>query len=173
VVPAGIVGLVFDASAVIDIADADRALLTLIAERLAPVIIPTPILDEVETLSEADCTVLGLTVVEPSLDQLTEAAVRRGRLSEEDHLCLIVARDSGAICVTSDGALYDECVAAGVEVWRGLRPLIRLVELGHLEARIAIVTVRAIRATNSYITMAVVRAFAVEIRAATRRARRR
>lgn len=171
--PAGIVGLVFDASALIDLVDTDRALLTLIAERLAPVIIPTPILEEVETLSEADCKVLGLTVVEPSLDQLTEAAVRRGRLSEEDHLCLTVARDSGAICVTSDGALYDECDAVGVEAWRGLRPLVRLVELGHLEVRAAMVTVRAIRATNSYITVAVVRAFAVEIRTAARRARRR
>jgi hypothetical protein len=173
VVATGIVGLVFDASAVIDIADTDRALLTLIAGRLAPVIIPTPILKEVETLGEADCKVLGLTVVEPSLDQLTEAAVRRGRLSEEDHLCLIVARDSGAICVTSDGALYDECLATGVEAWRGLRPLVRLVELGELEVRVAMATVRAIRTTNSYITVAVVRAFAVEIRTAARRSRRR
>jgi hypothetical protein len=165
-------GLVFDASALIDIADADRALLTIIAREIAPVIVPTPILEEVETLSEADCIALGLTVLEPSIEQLTESAVRRGRLSEEDHLCLIVARDLGVICVTSDGALYDECVATGVAVWRGLRPLITLVELGRLDARAAIVTVRTIRATNSYITVSVVRAFAVEIRTAARRARR-
>lgn len=162
----------FDASALIDIADANRVLLAVIAHEIAPVIVPTPILDEVATLSEADCAALGLTVHEPSLKQLTEAAVRRGRLSEEDYLCLIVARDLGATCVTSDGALYNECVAAGVAVWRGLRPLIALVELGRLEARAAIVTVRTIRATNAYITASVVRGFAIEIRAVARRARR-
>lgn len=70
-------------------------------------------------------------------------------------------------------ATYDECLATVVEAWRGLRPLVRLVELRELEVRAAMATVRAIRATNSYITVAVVRAFAVEIRTAARRARRR
>ena len=166
------VGLIFDASALIDIVDAQPALLTLIAQAIAPVIIPTPVLGEVSTLSEDDCVALGLTVLEPSLGQLADAATARGRLSEEDHLCLIVARDLGATCVTSDGALYNECIAAGVAVWRGLRPLMTLVELGRLDARAAIVTVRTIRATNAYITASVVRAFAIEIRAVARRARR-
>lgn len=166
------VGLVFDASALIDIADADRALLTLIAQAIGPVIVPTPVLGEVSTLTETDCAALGLTVLEPSLEQLTEATIRRGRLSEEDRLCLIVARDLGATCVTSDGALYDACVEGGIGVWRGLRPLIALVDLGVLDARAAIVTVRTIRATNAYIITSVVRAFIVEIRAAAHRARR-
>jgi len=163
--------LVFDASALIDIVDSDPRLLSLIARELGPVIVPTPVLDEVETLTEAECVGLGLVVFEPSIDQLTESALWRGRLSEEDHLCLIVARDRGAICVTSDGALYSECVAEGITAWRGLRPLILLVELGHLEPRAAIVIVRTIRAGNSYVTASVVRAFAVEIRMAARRAR--
>lgn len=170
--PGEVVALVFDASAIIDIADADRALLTVIAEGIAPVVVPTPILREVETLSEADCVALGLTLLEPSLDQFTEAALHRGRLSLEDHLCLIVARDLRATCVTNDGALYDECVRSRVAVWRGLRPLVRLVELGRLDARAAIATVRTIRATNSYITVSVVRGFSIEIRVAARRARR-
>lgn len=115
------VGLVFDASALIDLVDAQPSLLTLIGQAIAPVIIPTPVLGEVSTLSDADCAALGLTVLEPSLEQLTEAATGRGRLSEEDHLCLIVARDLGATCVTSDGAFYGEYVASGVAVWRGLQ----------------------------------------------------
>lgn len=168
----GIVGLVFDASALIDIADAEPALLTAIAREIAPVIVLTPILAEVETLSDSDCETLGLTVLEPSLAQLTEASIRRGRLSDEDHLCLVVARDLGATVVTSDGALFEACWASGVDVWRGLRPLIKLVELGRLDARAAIVTVRTIRAVNSYITVSVVRAFVVEIRTAARKARR-
>jgi hypothetical protein len=166
------VGLVFDACALIDMVDGAPDLLTMIAREIAPIFIPVPVLREVSTLTEADCVALGLTVVEPTLDQLEEAAKARGRLSEEDHLCLIVARDLGATCVTSDGALYKACVADGVEVWRGLRPIVLLVERGHLEFRSAFVTVRAIRATNDHITTAVVRGFVVEIRSAAKKAAR-
>ncbi len=166
------VGLVFDASALIDVVDSDPTLLTLIAREIAPVLIPLPVLREVSTLTEEDCVALGLTIVVPTLEQLEEAATARGSLSEEDHLCLIVARDLGATCVTSDGALYKACVAEGIEVWRGLRPLIALVARGHLEAHAAIVTVRSIRKSNAYITTAVVHAFAIEIRSAGRKAAR-
>jgi hypothetical protein len=79
----------------------------------------------------------------------------------------------GATCVTSDAALYNECVKESVVAWRGLRPIIQLVDDGHLEVRAAIVTVRRIRATNAYITTEVVRAFVVEIRSAGKRAARR
>ena len=97
----------------------------------------------------------------------------RPSVSEEDWLCLIAARDLGATCVTSDGALYRACLERRVDAWRGLRPFVVLVELGVLDARAAIATVRAIRATNAYMTTAVLRAFSVEIRLAARRARRR
>jgi hypothetical protein len=167
------VGLVFDASALIDIVDADPTLLTTIARKIAPVLIPLPVLREVSTLTEEDCVALGLTIVVPTLDQLQEAATARGSLSEEDHLCLIVARDLGATCVTSDGALYKACVAVGIDAWRGLRPLIALVARGHLEVRAAIVTVRSIRKTNAYITTAVVHTFAIEIRSAGKKAARK
>jgi rRNA-processing protein FCF1 len=164
------VGLVFDASALIDIVDADPALLTSVAQHIAPVLIPMPVLREVSSLTEEDCAKLGLTLVEPTMEQLEEAATAGGRLSEEDHLCLILARDSGAVCVTSDGALYKACKRDGVEVWRGLRPLIVLVARGHLEIHAAIATVRAIKRSNLYITTVVVRSFVVEIRSAGRKA---
>lgn len=167
------VGLVFDASALIDIVDADPTLLTTVAREIGPVLIPIPVLREVSTLTEEDCDALGLTIVVPTLEQLDEAATARGSLSEEDHLCLIVARDLGAICVSSDGALHKACVAEGVDVWRGLRPLIVLVAGGHLEVRAAIVTVRAIRKSNAYITTAVVHAFVIEIRSAGKKAAKR
>jgi predicted nucleic acid-binding protein len=166
------VGLVFDASALIDIVDTDPTLLTTVAREIAPVLIPAPVLREVFTLTEEDCNARGLTAIVPTIEQLAEAATTRGSLSEEDHLCLIVARDLGATCVTSDGALYKACVAEGVTVWRGLRPLIALVAVGHLEVRAAIVTVRAIQQSNAYITTAVIRAFVIEIRAAGKKAAR-
>lgn len=61
-------------------------------------------------------------------------------------------------------------MAEGVEVWRGLRPLIALVASGHMEVRAAIVTVRAIKKSNAYITTSVVRAFVIEIRTAAKKA---
>jgi rRNA-processing protein FCF1 len=167
-----VVGLVFDASALIDIVDADPALLTTVAQHIAPVLIPMPVLREVSSLTDKGCAKLGLTLVEPTIEQLEEAATAGGSLSEEDHLCLIVARDSGATCVTSDGALYNACKREGVEVWRGLRPLIVLVTRGHLEVHAAIATVRAIKRSNLYITTVVVRSFLVEIRSAGRKAAR-
>lgn len=93
-------GFVFDASALIDIVDSDPTLLTLIAREIAPVLIPFPVLREVSTLTEEHCLGLGLIIVVPTIEQLEEAATARGSLSEEDHLCLIVARDLGATCVT-------------------------------------------------------------------------
>lgn len=167
------VGLVFDASALIDIVDSDARLLTTFAREIGPVLIPVPVLREVSTLTEEDCLALGLTVVLPTLEQLGEAATARGSLSEEDHLCLIVARDLGAICATSDGALYNACVAERVDAWRGLQPLITLVVAGHLEVRAAILIVRAIKESNAYITTAVLRAFVVEIRGAGKKGARR
>ena len=166
------VGLVFDASALIDIVDADPTLLTAVARQIAPILIPVPVLREVSTLSKAGCAALGLTVIEPTMEQLEEAATARGSLSEEDHLCLIVARDLGATCVTSDGALYNACISERVDVWRGLRPLIALVSGGHLEVRAAILIVRAIKESNAYITTAVLRAFVIEIRSAGKKAGR-
>jgi rRNA-processing protein FCF1 len=167
----GVDALVLDASALIDLVDTDPHLLALIAQHSAPVIIPSPILAEVSTLDEPGCAALGALVVEPTIEQLHEAAVADGTLSEEDWLCLLIARDRGAVCVTNDGALHRACLERGVTVWRGLRPLIMLVELDVIDARAAIGAVRTIRATNAYVTTAVVRAFAVEIRAAGRRRR--
>ncbi|CAN5852825.1 hypothetical protein BH23CHL8_BH23CHL8_10740 [soil metagenome] len=161
--------LVLDASVLIDLVDTDPRLLGLIAQHIAPVIIPSPILAEVSTLDEAGCAALGAQIVEPTIEQLHDAATAGGTLSEEDWLCLLIARDRGATCVTNDGALYRACVELSVKVWRGLRPLIVLVELDVIDARAAIAAVRAIRATNAYVTLAVVRAFLVEIRAAGRR----
>ena len=73
--------LVGDASVLIDIADANEAVLGLIAQHLARVIIPTPVLAEVDGLDELKCAALGLEVVEPTLDQLREAATPHSALS--------------------------------------------------------------------------------------------
>jgi hypothetical protein len=151
--------LVGDASVLIDIADANEAVLGLIAQHLARVIIPTPVLAEVDGLDELRCAALGLEVVEPTLDQLREAAIPHPALSFADKICMIVARDVGGIAWTSDGPLGDECDAHGVPRMRGLRPLIALVEAGAVAIDVAVGTVDLISVNNPYITPPIVAEF--------------
>lgn len=149
-------GLVGDASVLIDIVDANEPVLALIVQHIAPVIIPTPVLGEVKTLDEVRCAALGLDLVEPTLEQLREAAIPHPALSFYDEVCLIVARDGGYTCWTNDGPLGDECASAGVARMRGLRPLLHLVESGALSMAAAVGTVEVIQTINPYITQAVV-----------------
>jgi rRNA-processing protein FCF1 len=153
------VELVGDANVLIDIADANEAVLALIAQYLGRVLIPTPVLAEVDSLDALKCAALGLDVVEPTLDRLREAANPHPALSFADRVCLIVARDDGATCWTNDGPLSDECRANGVPRMRGLRPLIKLVEAGALALDVAVGTVDLISANNPYITPAIVSDF--------------
>ena len=151
--------LVGDANVLIDIADANEAILALVAQHLGRVLIPTPVLAEVDRLDELKCAALGLNVVEPTLDQLREAATPHPALSFADKVCLIVARDAGATCWTNDGPLSDECQANKVPRMRGLRPLIELVAAGAVALDVAVGTVDVISANNSYITPAIVSEF--------------
>ena len=77
-------GLVGDACVLIDFADANEPVLGLIARHVARVIVPTPVLAEVGSLDELKCAALGLEVLEPTLDQLREAAVAHPKLSFAD-----------------------------------------------------------------------------------------
>lgn len=162
--------LVGDADVLIDIADANEAVLALIVQHVARVIVPTPVLAEVDALDELKCAALGLEVIEPTLEQLQEASVPHPALSFADKVCLIVARDAGATCWTNDGPLSDECQARGVPRVRGLRPILVLVENGTLPLAVALGTVELISANNPYITPAIVEEFR---RLATEAARRR
>ena len=170
--PRAVTTYVFDACALIDLFESDVGLLGLIARHLGPVVVLTPILGEVTGLEEDLCAELGLSIIEPTLDQMSEAANAGGRLSFYDWLCLIAARDAGWTCVSSDGALLQVCQQQNVATVRGLRPILELVERGHLHFRLAVSAIRAIRTKNCYITVAVVSAFTEELRAAARVARR-
>lgn len=165
--------LVLDASVLIDIADVRLELLSTVRMSLGRTAVPAPVLHEVDQIDRGCCASLGLEVVEPTLGQLAEAAAPLAGLSEEDMICLIIARDSGGICVTSDGALFNTCGRLGIPCWRGLRLLLKLAECGALEVRTAIAVVRDIRAINVYVTPDMVRAFAIEALAIQRSQRRR
>jgi predicted nucleic acid-binding protein len=124
------VGLVTDANVLIDYAATDESVLALAARHLGRLIVPLPVLDEVEQLDVAACERLGIDVVEPTLAQLLEAGAERGRLSFEDRLCLVVARDAGWRCVTNDRRLRAACDTASVPVMWSLELLLELVLAG-------------------------------------------
>ena len=163
--------LLLDASVLIDFCDGDRGLIGLIASRIGPVLVPTPVLGEVGALEEADCQDLGLRLLEPTFGQMSEAANGGGALSFYDWLCLIVARDAGWTCVTNDGALLRTCREQGVSTMRGLRPVLMIVDIGEIDHRRALAFVRVVRQANPYINADVVSTFVRELRTAARRRR--
>jgi hypothetical protein len=95
----------------IDYQKSDFSVLGLVNKHVGEVHVLTTILEKVEGLDVVDCERLGLKAVEPELNQLTLAATKRGQLSFRDHLCLLVASDSGFVCVTNDKPLRKACSA--------------------------------------------------------------
>ena len=67
-----------DANVLIDYAKTSPEILGLVADHVGPVYVAAAVLDEVEQLDEAQCQAIGLTVVDGTLAQLTEASQRGG-----------------------------------------------------------------------------------------------
>jgi hypothetical protein len=166
--------LVLDACVLIDYLDEDAELLRMITEHLHEVIVPRPVLTQVTNLTEKGAIALGLQVFVPTEIQFQEASIRRGRLSFEDHLCLVIARDVGAPCATSDVHLIKACRAANLEHREAWAPLLDLVKLGEIGEDRCHDAVRSMRDRNgAYITTAVFQVFEKRLRSAARRGRRR
>jgi len=122
--------LLLDANVLVDYAHCDDSILALISTHVGTVHVATPVLGEVKEIAKADCTRLGVTLVEPDLDQLLTAANARGRMSMQDHLCLLLAKERGWTCVTNDRRLRLECAAQGVPLIWGVELICKLVEGG-------------------------------------------
>ena len=129
--------LVFDANVLIDFWEGNRSLLRVVSTQYGLIVIPTVVFDEVEQLTVRHCRSLGIDIVEPTLEQLTAASQEGGGLSLEDQLCLRVAQERGAYCVTNDGLLRQACTNNAVPVLWGLELLAILVEEGHTTTKIA------------------------------------
>ena len=156
-------GLVPDANVLIDYAESDRKVLTLIARHIAAIHVPSPVLAEVRRLAAREAARLGVEVIEPTLAQATEAARGAGPTSFEDRLCLVVARDRGWACLTNDKALRKACEEAGVRCIWGLEAMVLLVRSGRLAAKRAWITAKRIGAGNPYITKAILGRFREQI----------
>jgi len=157
--------LIIDANVLIDFALADVSILALVAKHLGEVQIPLYLLEEVEQLDESLCAQLGLKVVDPSLDLLSQAASAQGKLSFEDHVCLLLAKTNGLTCVTNDRALRKACVDEQVPTLWGLELMIGLVEGDHLTVEAAASVAHAISGLNPlHITAEIVARFEERIR---------
>jgi LPS sulfotransferase NodH len=96
--------------------------------------------------------------------ELVAAAEKRGPLSFEDRVCLLLARESRWTCVTNEKPLHRACKQDGVTSIWGLRLMINLVQARKLTRQDAMDTARAIQAINPrYITGAILRQFEAEL----------
>lgn len=163
-------GLVTDANVLIEYVSTDESVLTLASRHLGAVMVPSPVLAEVDSLDVMACDQLELRVVEPTLNQLLEAGAQRGRLSFEDRICLILARDAGWRCVTNDRRLRTACEAASISVMWSLDLLIALVDAGQLPGDQAIrIADELHQISPRYITVEIVDELGRQIRALLRR----
>lgn len=126
--------LVIDANVLIDYLRTEPKVLALASGLFGRVIVPVPVFEEVELLTDALCQELGLEQVLPSTAQLLEAATtaRKSPLSFTDCLCHLVAREGGWICVTNDKRLRKLCERDRVPLLWGLELMLELFGTGKL-----------------------------------------
>ena len=111
--------LIVDANVLIDYANTDLSVLTLVNKHIAPIHVPGVVLDEVDQLSEEECENIGLTVLEEPVEILLAAGEKRGALSFEDHVCLLLAKENEWTCVSNDKPLHRACGEEDVAVMWG------------------------------------------------------
>ncbi len=124
--------LILDANILVDYVPCDNTVIKLISTHVGHIHVATPVLHEVKQITEHDCLNLGITLVEPQVEQLISAAHGRGPLSLQDHLCVLLAKERGWTCVTNDRPLRRECAVQGVPLIWGIELICKLVETGGL-----------------------------------------
>ena len=149
--------VICDANILIDFAKANKNIIGLVTEHLYDVWVPLSVWGEVENLSNRDAKELGLIITEPSLAQTYEAAnMYGGGLSDEDHICFIMARDEKAICATNEKPLRKKCTDNNIEVLWGLEMMRELCDKEKISFDVAEKTARKIASHNPTITEAIV-----------------
>jgi predicted nucleic acid-binding protein len=124
--------LVLDACVLIDYLQEDERILSLIAQGLGSIIVPSPVLLEVSRLTAATCDELGLAVFDPGVQTITDAAKRGGALSVQDRICLSVAQQLEATLYSNDKPMIRAAQAAGLDVRWGLELILELTEIGSI-----------------------------------------
>ena len=140
--------LLADADVLIDYRESEIKILELVVQHIGRVVLLAPVLDEVQGVTPAQCTQLGIEVVEVETEQLVRASEVESRVSFNDRLCLVACREEGWTCVTNDGALRRLCERHGVATRFGLGLMVDLVAAGALTRQRAMAVARQIQASN-------------------------
>jgi predicted nucleic acid-binding protein len=143
--------LIVDANVLIDFCVMGRELLTEVHRRIASVHVPAAVVAAVTSISRDEVEALGIVVTDAPLEMLFDAANRaKGHpLAMDDWICLLLAKELAATCVTNDRRLRRECEAHGVDIAWGLSLLLDLVDHGALERERALARVEALHASGT------------------------
>lgn len=145
--------LILDANILIDFCKCDRTIIKLICTYVGQIYLATPVLSEINEIDEDACVELGIILVEPKLEHVMLAAEKKGPLSFQDNLCLILAKEYGWTCVTNDKPLRQKCELEGVPLIWGIELICILVESGGLPVEHAKDVILEIQKINpKYIT---------------------
>ncbi len=145
--------LILDANTLIDFCKCDRTIIKLICTYVGQIYLATPVLSEIKEIDESDCIELGIKLVEPELEQVMLAAEKKGPLSFQDNMCLILAKEHSWTCVTNDKPLRRECKLEGIPLLWGIQLICILVESGGLPVKHARDIILEIQKNNpKYIT---------------------
>ena len=125
--------LIVDANIVIDYLDCDEKIFVLIKEYIGQVYLASPLLEEVKTLDLTRCQRLGITIVEPTIEQLSWAAEQEFSISFQDKICLTLARDYNWTLFTNDKALRKRCETENIKLIWGVELICLLCESGGLD----------------------------------------
>ena len=149
--------LILDANILIDFYKCDKTIIKLICTYVGQLYLATPVLYEINEIGDSDCAELGIIIVEPELEQVMLASEKKGSLSFQDNLCLILAKNHGWTCVTNDKPLRQMCESEGVTLIWGIELICILVESGGLPAKHARDIILGIKKMNpKYITDSIV-----------------
>jgi len=151
--------VISDANVLIDYVLANRSILELATKELCQIYVPIPVFREVRQLSEAEAKRLGLTLLEPTLEQLQMALAPLPGVSFQDRLCLNVAKENSWVCMTNDGKLRKQCQIDGVRIVWGFDLMLELNKRGLLSKREASKTAQTIHDGNLRITQRTVDRF--------------
>lgn len=142
--------LLCDASVLIDYVAADIRILEIMATCIWKLATIIPVLREVKGLTKEKAEKIGITIHEPTFDELMDAAKPVAGLSSEDRLCLAITRKRRWSCLTNDVRLRKSCTECDVQVVWGLEAMIFLHRGGFIEKERAIKTAKTIQTSNPF-----------------------
>lgn len=100
-----------------------------------------------------------MKIIDPSLEILMEAGAKRGRLSFQDRICVLVARAEGFTCISNDKRVRTACREESVPTLWGLELLVELVAARALPPESAREIAKQIVESNKQMDPAVYRRF--------------